>query len=152
MGQEARVWGRRQGFGAGNCGKNRAALTRVVIVVFVYSLNCVSLFCDPRDCSPSDSSVPGILQTGILELGCHFLLQGIFPTQGSNPNLLHQQADSLPLSHLGSPLTWGSEPNWTSGKAGATETNRLQGLQSLCGQKEQPQVPSGNFPNNNPWY
>ena len=32
-------------------------------------------------------------------VGCHFLLQGIFPTQGSNPHLLHLlnwQADSLP--------------------------------------------------------
>ena len=33
-------------------------------------------------------------------MGCYFLLQGIFPTQGSNPPL---QVDSLPLSHLGSP-------------------------------------------------
>ena len=36
-------------------------------------------------------------------LGCHFLLQGIFPTQGLNPHLLHRQVDSLPLSHPGSP-------------------------------------------------
>ena len=36
-------------------------------------------------------------------VGCHFLLQGIFPTQGLNPCLLHWQVDSLPLSHLGSP-------------------------------------------------
>ena len=38
-------------------------------------------------------------------VGCHSLLQGIFPTQGSNLHLwhlLHWQADSLPLSHLGS--------------------------------------------------
>ena len=28
------------------------------------------------------------------EVGCHVLLQGIFPTQGSNPHLLHWQADS----------------------------------------------------------
>ena len=28
-------------------------------------------------------------------------LQGIFPTQRSNPGLLHWQADSLPLSHQG---------------------------------------------------
>ena len=28
---------------------------------------------------------------------------GIFPDQGSNPCLLHWQADSLPLSHQGSP-------------------------------------------------
>ena len=36
-------------------------------------------------------------------VGCHFLLQGIFPIQGSNPRLLHWQADSLLLSHLGFP-------------------------------------------------
>ena len=36
---------------------------------------------------------------------CHFLLQGIFLTQESNPRLLHWQEDSLPLSHLGSPKT-----------------------------------------------
>ena len=37
------------------------------------------------------------------EVGCHFLIQGIFLTQGSNPRLLHWQADSLLLSHLGFP-------------------------------------------------
>ena len=31
-------------------------------------------------------------------VGCHFLLQGIFSTQGSNPHLLHWQADTLSLS------------------------------------------------------
>ena len=36
-------------------------------------------------------------------VGCHFVLQGIFLTQGSNPHLLsllHWQAGSSPLSHL----------------------------------------------------
>ena len=36
-------------------------------------------------------------------MGCHFLLQRIFSSQGSNPHLLcllHWQADSLPLCHL----------------------------------------------------
>ena len=37
-------------------------------------------------------------------VGCHFLLQGIFLTQGLSSILLHWQADSLPLSHLGSTL------------------------------------------------
>ena len=32
-------------------------------------------------------------------MGCHFLLQGIFLTLGLNLSLLHQQADSLLLSH-----------------------------------------------------
>ena len=31
-------------------------------------------------------------------MGCHALLQGIFPTQGLNPCLLHQQEGSLPLA------------------------------------------------------
>ena len=36
-------------------------------------------------------------------VGCHFLLQGIFLTQGSNPHPLHWQAGSLPLNHPESP-------------------------------------------------
>ena len=37
-------------------------------------------------------------------MGCHFLLQGIFPTQGSNPHLLFPalHGDSLPAEHRGS--------------------------------------------------
>ena len=47
------------------------------------------------DYSLSGSSVHGILQAKILEVGCHFLLQGIFPTQGWDPYPLHWQADSF---------------------------------------------------------
>ena len=39
-------------------------------------------------------------------MGCHSLLQGIFPTQGSNPHLLyflHWQADALPTVPPGNP-------------------------------------------------
>ena len=46
---------------------------------------------------PSLSWVYPSKNTGV---GCHALLQGISPTQGSNPPLLHWQADSLPLSYL----------------------------------------------------
>ena len=35
-------------------------------------------------------------------VGCHFLLQGIFPTQGSNPGLLHCRQMLYLLSHQGS--------------------------------------------------
>ena len=41
-------------------------------------------------------------------VGCYFLLQGIFLTQGSNPcllSLLHWQVDSLPLRYLRSPCS-----------------------------------------------
>ena len=36
-------------------------------------------------------------------VGGHFLLQGIFPTQGSNSGLLHCRWILYPLSHQGSP-------------------------------------------------
>ena len=55
---------------------------------------CPSL-CNPMDYSPPDScpwNFPG-KNTGV---GYHFLLQGIFPTKGSNLHFLHQQMDSLP--------------------------------------------------------
>ena len=46
-------------------------------------------------------------------VGCHFLLQGIFPTQWLNLHLLRCQADSLPLSHLRSPhLLWLHNQSW----------------------------------------
>ena len=37
-------------------------------------------------------------------VGCHFLLQGIFPTQGSNLRLLHCRQMLYHPSHQGSPL------------------------------------------------
>ena len=36
-------------------------------------------------------------------MGCHFLFQGIFPTQGLNPGLLHCRQMLYRLSHQGSP-------------------------------------------------
>ena len=50
--------------------------------------------------------VPGLWSTGSVvvayRLGC-FTACGSLPKQGSNPCLLHWQANSLPLSHQGSP-------------------------------------------------
>ena len=60
--------------------------------------------CNPMDCSLPGSSVHGNSPGKITGVGCHFLLQGIFPSQGMNLcllHLLHWQADSLPLCHLG---------------------------------------------------
>ena len=44
---------------------------------------------------------------------CHALLQGIFPTQGSNPALPHCRRILYPLSHKGSPriLEWVAYPD-----------------------------------------
>ena len=55
------------------------------LLLFLFFGCYVQLFCDPMDCSPPGSSVHGISQARILELGCHFFLQGIFLTQGLNP-------------------------------------------------------------------
>ena len=67
------------------------------------SLQLCLILCDTIDCSPPGSSVHGIILGRILEWDAIFLLQRIFPAQGSNLCLLQQQADSLSLSHLGSP-------------------------------------------------
>ena len=41
-------------------------------------------------------------------MGCHFLLQGIFPTLGSNPGLPRWQVDSLPSEPPGKPKNTGA--------------------------------------------
>ena len=69
--------------------------------VCVLSLCHVRLW-DPMDYSPQAPrpwSFPG-KNTGV---SCHFLFQGDLPNPGLNQCLLHWQADSLPLCHLGSP-------------------------------------------------
>ena len=45
-------------------------------------------------------------------IGCHALLQGIFPTEGSNPGLQHCRQILYQLSHQGSPriLDWVAYP------------------------------------------
>ena len=85
-----------------------------MLVVVVWLLGCVRLFRHPMGCSLPGSSVHGIFQARILEWVTIILLQGIFPTQGSNLHLLsplHWQADSVPLSHQESPTQSGlSQP------------------------------------------
>ena len=49
---------------------------------------CLTL-CDPMDCNPPGSSVPGDSPGTNTGVGCHALLQGIFPHQESSPGLPH---------------------------------------------------------------
>ena len=44
---------------------------------------------DPEDCSHVRFLRPWNSPGKDIGVGCHFLLQGIFPTQGLNPGLLH---------------------------------------------------------------
>ena len=67
----------------------------IFMCVHTRSLQSCPSPCDPRLLCPWDS--PG----KNTEMACHALLQGIFPTQGSNSLilcLLHWQAGSLPLA------------------------------------------------------
>ena len=55
--------------------------------------------CDPMDCTCQPSlSMEFSKNTGV---GCHSLLQGIFPTQGLNPGLLHCRQILYHPSHQG---------------------------------------------------
>ena len=70
--------------------------------------SCLTL-CSPMDCSPQALLFLGFPRnTGV---GCHFLLQEICLTQGSNPDLLHcirfpaLQGESLPTEPTGKPTT-----------------------------------------------
>ena len=90
-------------------------------MVHACMLGCVQLFVTPWTVAcqaPLSMNSPG-KDTGV---GCHFLLQGIFLTQASNLRLLcllHWQAYSLPLSHLGSP-----DKKWEDSKSSFSAHNQ----------------------------
>ena len=68
------------------------------MMIFICSVTLVvSSSCSSMDCSLPGSS-PWDFPSKNTGVGCHFLLQGIFPTQGSNPGLLHCRQ-----SHQGGP-------------------------------------------------
>ena len=71
-------------------------------VLCLVTQSCLTL-CDLMDCSPSGSSVHGGSPGKNTGVGCHALLQGIFPTQGSNPVLQHCRWILYHLNHQGSP-------------------------------------------------
>ena len=83
----------------------------VCICVCLLFQSCLTL-CNPMDCSPPDSSVHGDSPGKNTGVGFHVLLQGIFPTQGSNPGLPHCRRILYCLSHQGSPriLEWAAYP------------------------------------------
>ena len=101
--------------------RREAGMGAVSSVVSVVTQSCPTL-CNPMDSNPLGGLVAKSYSTLVIPwtiacqapffpwdfpskktgVGCHFLLWGIFPTQGSNPALLHcrqapaLQADSLP--------------------------------------------------------
>ena len=77
--------------------------------MLVYLLSSVWLFA----CSLPGSSVHGDSPGKNTGVGCHALLQEIFPTQGSNSDLLQCRQILYHLSHQGSPkiLEWVAIPS-----------------------------------------
>ena len=75
---------------------------------------------DPIDCSRPSSTVHGILQARVLEWGCHFLLQGIFLTQGSIWHLLHCMQILYHWASGKAPL-WG----WVGGRYASSGSKKL---------------------------
>ena len=101
---------------------------------------------------PSRSICPWDFPGKNTGVGCHFLYQGIFLTQGSNPHLLkllHWQADSLTLHHLGGPQTlWNDSVQFSHSVV--SDSLWAHGLQHA-----RPPCPSPNpavYPNSCPSY
>ena len=70
--------------------------------VCLVTQSCLTL-CNPMDCSLLGSPVHGDSPGKNTWVGCLALLQGIFPTQRSNPGLPHCRQTHYHLSHQGSP-------------------------------------------------
>ena len=58
--------------------------------------------CKPMDWTPPGSSIHGDFPGKNTGVGCHALLQGMFPTQGSNPGLPQCRLIFYHLNHQGS--------------------------------------------------
>ena len=71
-------------------------------VLCVVAQSCPTL-CDAADCTPPGSSAHGDSPGKNTGVSCHALLQGIFPTEGLNPDLLHCRWILYGLRHQGSP-------------------------------------------------
>ena len=75
--------------------------------LFVLSRSVMSNSLWSRGLEPTRFLCPWDFPGKNTRVGCHFLLQGLFPIQGLVPHLLyilHWQADSLLLCHLRSPF------------------------------------------------
>ena len=77
------------------------------ILCYAKSLSLLRLFATPMNCSPPSSSVCGGYPGKNTGLGCHAFLQGIFPNQGSNPDLPRYEQILYRPHHQRSPFVYG---------------------------------------------
>ena len=74
-------------------------------LMYIYvSRSVVSDSLRPHGLQPARLLCPWDFPGKSTGVGCHFLLQRIFPTQGSNPGLPHCRQMLYHLSHQGSPI------------------------------------------------
>ena len=78
---------------------------RLRYAVFCLAAQLCLTSCDPMDCSPARHLCPWGFSRKNTRVGFHALLQGISPTQESNPGLLHCRWILYLLSCQGSPRT-----------------------------------------------
>ena len=71
----------------------------------VLSHSVISNSLDPMDCNPPGTSVHGDSPGKNTGVGCHALLQALFPTQRSNPGLTHCKRILYRLRHQGSSIS-----------------------------------------------
>ena len=83
------------------------------LVSFKYVLSCSVMSDSVTTWTVACSSVHGDSPGKNTRVGCHALLQGVFPTQGSNEGLPHCKWILYCLSHQGSPIWvyWFLKPN-----------------------------------------
>ena len=88
---------------------SRQTLTQVLILsthlCVCVSRSVMSTSVGPHGLQPAKLLYPWDSPVKNTREGCHSLLQGIFPTQGSNPGLLHGRQILYCLSYQGSPPT-----------------------------------------------
>ena len=74
-------------------------------VLCLVAESCPTL-CNPMDCSSPGSSVHGDSPGKNIRVGCHALLQGIFPSQKYNPGLPQCRQILYQLSQQGLDVAW----------------------------------------------
>ena len=100
--------------------------TVLATMLYLFTQPCPTI-CHPMDSSPTGSSVHGDSPGKNTGVGCHALLQGIFPTQGSNSGLPHCRLILYHLNHQRSPriLEWVAYPfssrsSWSRNQTGVS--------------------------------
>ena len=114
-------------------------------IATVKSLSRVRLFVTPWTVANQDPPSMGFSRQEYWSGYCHFLLQGILPTQGFNPGLPHYRQTLYCLSHQGRPNITNyqgkenqNHPDLTTGQNGYREKEHKYQVLVRLWRKESP--------------